>query len=111
MTLSCDRVAKEESFLEARNLYMNGEIGIAQAHDMENGAHKRQEKVKNITLKEVKCSCGLHIECIDITRHYSFNIGSAMKYIWDCEQKGSTLEDIRKAIWHLEDELKQRQKL
>lgn len=47
------------------------------------------------------------VECIDITRHMGFNVGNAMKYIWRADLKNGT-EDIRKAIWYLEDELKKR---
>jgi hypothetical protein len=54
-----------------------------------------------------KCSsCEKTVECIDVTRHMSFNLGNAIKYIWRCELKGNKREDLEKAIWYLKDELK-----
>lgn len=47
------------------------------------------------------------IECIDITRHLSFNMGNAVKYIWRAGKKGDhtkALEDLQKARWYIEDE-------
>lgn len=52
-----------------------------------------------------KCECGKTIECINITREMGFNLGNAIKYIWRCEKKGKKAEDLKKAIWYLQDEL------
>jgi hypothetical protein len=46
------------------------------------------------------------IECIQITRHMGFNLGNAIKYIWRAGLKGSSIEDLKKAKWYLEDEIK-----
>lgn len=48
------------------------------------------------------------VECIRITRHMSFDLGNAMKYIWRAGNKDSASEeqDIAKAIWYLQDHLK-----
>lgn len=46
------------------------------------------------------------IECIEITRYYNFNIGNAMKYLWRHGLKGSTVEDLKKAVWYIQDEIK-----
>lgn len=46
------------------------------------------------------------IECIQITRHMNFNIGSAIKYLWRANQKGNVIEDLQKAIWYINDEIK-----
>ena len=51
------------------------------------------------------CECGRKIECIDVTRHFGFNLGNALKYIWRNEHKNGA-EDIKKAIWYLNDYLK-----
>ena len=49
-----------------------------------------------------KCPCGRTIECIDITRHLTFNIGNAIKYLWRHEDKNG-IEDLKKAIWYIQD--------
>ena len=49
------------------------------------------------------------IECIDVTRHMSFNIGNAIKYLWRCDLKNG-IEDLKKAVWYIQDEIKQREK-
>ncbi len=46
------------------------------------------------------------VECIDVVRHMNFNRGNAIKYIWRAGSKGDTVEDLRKAIWYLQDEIK-----
>ena len=47
------------------------------------------------------------IECIEVARHRNFNIGNAFKYLWRQGLKGdSQIEDIEKAIWYLQDEIK-----
>jgi len=50
------------------------------------------------------------IECIEVTRHMSFNIGNAIKYLWRCDLKNG-VEDLKKAQWYIEDEIKKRLKL
>lgn len=45
------------------------------------------------------------IECLDVTRHMSFNLGNATKYIWRCDLKKDAIEDLRKAIFYLNDEI------
>lgn len=46
------------------------------------------------------------VECIDVVRHMNFNRGNAIKYIWRAGSKGNEIEDLRKAIWYLENEIK-----
>lgn len=58
----------------------------------------------------VTCSeCEHPIECIDVVRHLSFNIGNVIKYCWRADFKGSPIEDLKKAIFYLQDEIKNRQ--
>jgi len=49
------------------------------------------------------------VECIQITRWMSFNLGNAIKYIWRAGNKGNALEDLKKARWYLDDEIKRRE--
>jgi len=46
------------------------------------------------------------IECIQITKFHSFCVGNAIKYIWRHEQKGKPIEDLKKAIWYLQEQIK-----
>lgn len=47
------------------------------------------------------------IECIEFTRHMSFNVGNAFKYIWRHLDKGTPRQDLEKALvyigWAMED--------
>ncbi len=61
---------------------------------------------KHYTSHDAICTCGKLIECIDVVRNMNFNLGNAVKYIWRHEHKGR-LEDIKKAIWYLEDYVKE----
>ena len=55
------------------------------------------------------------IECIEITRHYCFSIGNAIKYLWraglkkdaSMDDKMKEIEDLRKAIWYINDRIHQ----
>ena len=55
------------------------------------------------------------IECIEITRHYCFAIGNAIKYLWRAglkvdaglTDKQKEIEDLEKAIWYIKDRIKQ----
>ena len=49
------------------------------------------------------------IECIQITRHMSFNLGNVVKYLWRAglKDRAPTLQDLKKAAWYLNDEIKQ----
>lgn len=57
------------------------------------------------------CSHPSGIECITITRHHDFAVGNAMKYMWRAGLKDSSpekeVEDLRKAIWYLNDKIEQ----
>jgi len=46
------------------------------------------------------------VECIQITEHMNFNVGNAVKYLWRAGAKGDATEDLRKAAWYIERELK-----
>lgn len=50
------------------------------------------------------------VECIDIAEHFNFNRGNAIKYIWRSDEKGSTLEQLRKARWYLDREIERLEK-
>ena len=46
------------------------------------------------------------IECIEVTEHFNFCLGNAIKYIWRAESKGKKQENLEKAIWYLRREIK-----
>lgn len=48
------------------------------------------------------------IECIEITRHMSFNIGNAIKYLWRNGKKDGqpAIQDLQKAVWYIQDEIR-----
>jgi len=51
------------------------------------------------------------IECIDIIRHYTCDIANALKYLWRAGLKAELgkddadkeIEDLKKALWYIED--------
>jgi len=77
-----------------------------------NNKMKTNNKVEHpshyIWLKE---KCG--IEVIDITRNMDFDLGNAIKYILRAgrkhedgyDDKSKTIEDLKKAIWYINDEI------
>lgn len=49
------------------------------------------------------------VECIDITEHYGFCVGNAIKYLWRADLKHETpVDDLKKAIWYIEREIEKR---
>ena len=58
------------------------------------------------------------VECIEITEHYGFCVGNAIKYLWRAGlKKDGTLddidkeiEDVRKAAWYVQRHLENLQK-
>ena len=54
------------------------------------------------------------IECIEIVRHYNFDVGNAIKYLWrhglkheeGIDDKDKAVEDLEKAIFYINDEIK-----
>jgi hypothetical protein len=46
------------------------------------------------------------IECIQVAKFHSFCIGNAIKYIWRHEKKGKPIEDLQKAAWYINEEIK-----
>jgi hypothetical protein len=75
-------------------------------------ARKLQQKIAEQLTKPDQVNHPKHytshpsgVECIEITRHMGYNLGNAVKYIWRCDLKRDAIEDLRKAIWYLQDEL------
>lgn len=63
------------------------------------------------TSAPAKCDkCGDTIECIEVVRHMPFNLGCSVKYIWRAGLKegASDVQDLEKAIWYLQDEIRLR---
>jgi len=50
------------------------------------------------------------VECIQVTEHMNFNIGNAVKYLWRAGLKGDTLEDLKKAHWYIDREIRRIEK-
>ena len=46
------------------------------------------------------------VECIDIVRHFNFNLGNAIKYVWRAGLKTKDkIKDLEKANWYINDEI------
>jgi hypothetical protein len=95
-------MAREESYLESRKEYQFQGIKEVETDNVNHPPHYNNSPAT--------CECGRRIECIDVTRHYSFNIGNAIKYLWRCDLKGRAVEDLKKAVWYIEDEIAKREK-
>jgi len=46
------------------------------------------------------------VECIDVVRHMNFNLGNVIKYLWRADHKNASIEDLKKARWYPDDEIK-----
>ena len=53
------------------------------------------------------------VECIQVTQHYNFCVGNAIKYLWraglksegNTDSKQKQIEDLNKAIWYIRREI------
>ena len=51
------------------------------------------------------------VECIQITEHYNFNVGNAIKYLWRAGLKtADATQDLRKAAWYINREIQRLEK-
>ena len=50
------------------------------------------------------------IETIDYieAKEFNYHLGNAVKYIWRADEKWDAIEDLKKAKWYIERELKKR---
>jgi Protein of unknwon function (DUF3310) len=111
MSLACDkevttrdRTSREESFIEKKSYDIGDSVPlVVPPKFVDNVNHP-----PHYNNSPAKCECGRRIECIDVTRHMNFNIGNAIKYLWRCDIKNAPIEDLRKAMWYIQDEIKNR---
>jgi len=45
------------------------------------------------------------VECIQVTEHFNFNVGNAIKYLWRHKDKGNPVEDLKKARFYVDREI------
>lgn len=64
------------------------------------------------------CAHPSGVECIQITEHYNFCIGNAIKYLWrnglkkeeGLKDKEKQIQDLQKAVWYINREIQNLQK-
>ena len=74
----------------------------------------KEQKADNVNHPAHYNSHPSGIECIEIARHHNFNIGNSIKYLWRAglkseegmEDTDKKVEDLKKAIWYINDEIK-----
>lgn len=79
---------------------------------------KNNKNINNVNHPEHYNNHPSGIECIEIARYYCFSIGNAIKYLWRAglkKEEGITnvqkeIEDLKKAIWYINDRIKQLEK-
>ena len=45
------------------------------------------------------------VECIEISEHFNFCVGNAIKYLWRAGEKGDYVEQLQKAAWYIQREI------
>lgn len=62
-----------------------------------------QEKEEQVNHPKHYNSHPSGVECIDVIEHFTFNTGSAIKYLWRAGLKNGnpTVQEYDKAIWYL----------
>ena len=88
---SCQELTPNENIIRA-NKYLNKNNESIPTDNVNNPTHYNIGTIEVITVIE--------------DWKLNFNLGNAIKYIGRCEHKNNKKEDIKKAIWYLERELK-----
>ena len=88
---SCLKLSPTEN-IERANEYLNKNNETTPTDNVNNPSHYNTGTIEVITVIE--------------DWKLNFNLGNAIKYIGRCEHKNNKEEDIKKAIWYLERELK-----
>lgn len=123
-----DYIINKQLAFKRKHLYLCKEDGVLE------GCNKELYHLDNVNFKEdifrirfkmednvnhpphytwLKDKCG--IEVIDITRHMDFCLGNSIKYILraghkqevSMSNKEKEIEDLKKAIWYINDRIKQ----
>lgn len=55
------------------------------------------------------CPCGRSIQPIDISERLTANLAKALEYVARADFKGEFERDLKKAIWHINRELRLRE--
>ena len=105
MRKCCDSETREDG----KNIYYKL-VELCKTKDMEK---KTEIKADNVNHPAHYNSHPSGIECIEIARHHNFNIGNAIKYLWRAglksekgmEDADKQVEDLRKAIFYINDEI------
>lgn len=72
-------------------------------------SHDPVNHPSHYTSSPAKCQgCGTRIECIDVVQHHNFCLGNAIKYLWRTDLKGHPIENLQKAAWYIDQEIKRR---
>ena len=121
-----DYIINKELAFRRKHLYLCKEDGILE------GCNEKLYRLDNIDFKEEvfkntsKFNDNVNhpkhytshpsgVECIQITRHYCFSIGNAIKYLWraglkqeaSMSNKEKEIEDLKKAIFYINDRIAQ----
>jgi hypothetical protein len=110
LKIDCDMTIKEichqmRTDLKIFSVTKNKEPLIMTDWEIKNPSTEKHDAINHpphYNNSPAHCVCGRRIECIDITRHMSFNLGNVVKYIWRYEHKDG-LEALLKARWYLKD--------
>ena len=120
----CEQWASYDMYLEILPDYRFQEISdkcvlFANFSDfkkyIEDTKEEKEEKEDLVNHPKHYTSHPSGVECIEITRHYCFSIGNAIKYLWRAglkteqgmQDKKKEIQDLEKAIWYIKDRINQ----
>lgn len=86
------------------NPYVNKNLMVMEHEPIVRPAEKKNDPVNH---PKHYTSHPSGVECIDITRHMSFNLGNAVKYLWrnGLKDGAPSIQDLEKAVWYINDEI------
>lgn len=105
-----DRLSERKGYLEAAcDKVLGTNEALAELRAKLVGPNKQHDPVNHPSHYTSHPS---GIECIDVTEHFNFNIGNAVKYLWrsGLKETADSIEDLEKAEWYVSREIERLKK-
>lgn len=112
-TSDCDGCITDEQYTEGH--YWTGDDDLSEYFIKVDSINDSNDDKYNDNVNHPKhyTSHPSGVECIEITKHYDFCIGNAIKYLWRAGLKSEQgyssdekqIEDLKKAIWYIQEKI------
>ncbi|NCC45008.1 MAG: DUF3310 domain-containing protein [Clostridia bacterium] len=97
-------------YLKTEDISLYDLLGFLEKKPHSHKVEHRNEKEDIVNHPDHYTSHPSGIECIQVTEHMNFLLGSAVKYIWRQGLKDDRVQDLKKAVWYIQREIERLEK-